>query len=249
MKSIYLLIACTISYSIAFSQTTNYGTYSGISGNSSTFIGYNAGKANTAIRNTFIGHNSGMATTTGKHNAFLGSFTGRFNTTGSFNLFVGNQAGYKNKTGSNNIFLGHKAGYSETGSNKLYIDNTDTTTPLIYGDFNTKQLGINTNQVPPDYALAIKGKVITDEVRVQLTGDWNWPDYVFDQDYELMPLDELKTFIEENKHLPDIPSKAVLVDQGGVDVGNMHQILLKKIEELSLYILDLKEEIEALQSK
>ena len=70
---------------------------------------------------------------------------------GSNNVAIGNEAGYGKYTsttepftsGSNNVFIGNKAGYNERGSNKLYISNSDTNTPLIYGDFSSKKLTIN----------------------------------------------------------------------------------------------------------
>ena len=65
------------------------------------------------------------------------------NFTGSSNTGLGSEAGYSNQTGSNNIFLGYQAGYNETGSNKLYIDSSNTATPLIYGDFASDALTIN----------------------------------------------------------------------------------------------------------
>jgi hypothetical protein len=64
-------------------------------------------------------------------------------TTGGNNTYLGYQAGYTNATGSGNVSLGYQAGYSETGSNKLYIANSNTATPLIYGDFSTPALTIN----------------------------------------------------------------------------------------------------------
>ena len=66
-------------------------------------------------------------------------------------------AGYSNITGSSNVFLGYNAGYNETGSNKLYIANTNTNTPLIYGDFSAGTLGIGTSV--PGSALSVNGGI------------------------------------------------------------------------------------------
>lgn len=63
--------------------------------------------------------------------------------TGSTNVAVGKQAGYSNTVGSRNVFLGYMAGYKETGSDTLYIANSSTTQPLIYGEFDTKIVIIN----------------------------------------------------------------------------------------------------------
>ena len=83
------------------------------------------------------------ANTTGASNVALGFESLRTNTTGSTNIAIGRKAGYSNETGSGNVFIGNNAGYNETGSNKLYIDNSNTTSPLIYGDFATNEVTIN----------------------------------------------------------------------------------------------------------
>ena len=109
-----------------------------------SFIGAYAGNKNTTgSSNTFTGVNTGVNNTTGGNNTFYGVSSGLKNTTGSNNTFTGYQAGFNNVSGASNVFLGYQAGYNETGSNKLYIDNSNTTTPLIHGDFSTDILKIN----------------------------------------------------------------------------------------------------------
>ena len=81
--------------------------------------------------------------TTGERNTAVGTEALSNNTTGSNNTAIGLSAGDSNITGSGNVFIGYTAGYNETGSNKLYIDNSTTTAPLIYGDFNTNNVKIN----------------------------------------------------------------------------------------------------------
>ncbi|MCB0522478.1 MAG: tail fiber domain-containing protein [Saprospiraceae bacterium] len=127
---------------------------------SNIFIGYEAGMNSTSGDNTFIGSYAGKSSTTGGENTFLGSFTGTNNTTGSQNTFLGRYAGQLHETGGNNtfvgrgagsgnisgagnVFLGRNAGSQETGSNKLYIANSNTATPLIYGEFDNNLVGIN----------------------------------------------------------------------------------------------------------
>jgi hypothetical protein len=113
-------------------------------GYSNTFLGSRAGFANTeGNSNTFLGQLAGQANTTGTSNVFLGYNSGSNNTTGTSNTFLGYYAGNSNTTGANNVFIGHLAGYSETGSNKLYIDNSNTSNPLIYGEFDNDELTIN----------------------------------------------------------------------------------------------------------
>jgi hypothetical protein len=135
-----------------FSNTTgNKNTFLGFSagyynseGYSNTFLGISAGFSNTTgFMNTFLGSDAGSYNTTGQDNTFLGHNAGYYNTTGSYNTFLGRMAGFFNSTGNGNVFLGWLAGSNETGSNKLYIDNSDTNTPLIYGEFDNGILRIN----------------------------------------------------------------------------------------------------------
>ena len=107
------------------------------SGSENTFLGTYAGYRNTGSQNTFLGNYAGFSTTNGSFNTFIGFHAGYQNTTGSYNTVIGNFAGHWNIEGSRNVFLGYNAGLSEYGSNKLYISNSDTSTPLIYGDFST----------------------------------------------------------------------------------------------------------------
>ncbi len=125
-----------------------------------TFVGHYSGYANKGEYNNFFGYWAAHDNTSGDENLIMGSYAGRYNTTGHHNVFSGNYSGYKNKTGyrnvslgnfsgySNvdgdaNIFIGYGAGYSELGNNKLYIDNSSTTKPLIYGDFASNLLKVN----------------------------------------------------------------------------------------------------------
>ena len=98
------------------------------------------------------------------------------------------------------------------------------------------------NQATNDqYRLAVNGKVIAELVRVKLRGDW--PDFVFNKKHDLMPLQELEKYIKKNNHLPDVPN-AEQVEKEGIDVGEMNKILLQKIEELTLYVIELEKKIE-----
>ena len=70
------------------------------------------------------------------------------------------------------------------------------------------------------------------------------PDYVFEKNYDLRPLTEVEAYINQNKHLPEIPA-AKEMEKDGVNLGEMNMMLLKKVEELTLYMIDLKKENEA----
>lgn len=108
------------------------------------FQGYSAGYNNTSGNlNEFIGFKAGYSNTTGTSNQSIGFEAGYNNTTGFGNLFEGYQAGYNNITGIKNVFIGYQAGLSETGSNKLYISNSMTSSPLIYGEFDNQLVKLN----------------------------------------------------------------------------------------------------------
>lgn len=102
-------------------------------------------------------------------------------------------------------------------------------------------VGIGTDN--PTEKLSVNGKVRAKEVKVEVS---NWPDYVFEKDYELTPLDELEKFIVVNKHLPEVPS-AKAIESEGLALGEMNKILLKKIEELTLFIVDQNKRIKKLE--
>ena len=75
-----------------------------------------------------------------------------------------------------------------------------------------------------------------------------WPDYVFEPAYKMPSLQELEAYIKKNKHLPDVPT-AKEVAKDGLDVGDMNRILLQKIEELTLHLIEQGKEIERLKNQ
>ena len=107
------------------------------------------------------------------------------------------------------------------------------------------EVAIGRNSVPPGYQLAVEGNIRTREVRVDQE---NWPDYVFDPSYSLPALAEIKKHIKEKGHLPNIPS-AHEVEANGVELGEMNRRLLEKIEELTLHLIQIREEVDTLKQK
>jgi hypothetical protein len=99
---------------------------------------------------------------------------------------------------------------------------------------------------PGSFKLSVEGKIGAREVRV--TNANPWPDYVFNNQYKLISLTSLEEYIRKNNHLPNIPS-AQEVKENGIELGQMNAKLLEKIEELTLYIIDLKKEIEQLKKE
>lgn len=110
------------------------------------------------------------------------------------------------------------------------------------------RVGIATECVPSTAKLAVGGKIICEEVEVKLKGNNCWADYVFDNDYELKSLNEVEEYINENKHLPGIPSAQELAEEG-LSVKEMLKLQMEKIEELTLYILDQDKRIKELEAK
>lgn len=94
------------------------------------------------------------------------------------------------------------------------------------------------------HSLYVEGSAIAEEIFVKLKADW--PDFVFDGNYDLMPLYRLEAYILKNGRLPEMPS-AEEVEKEGVRAGETIRILTMKVEELTLYILQLQKEMELLK--
>ncbi len=116
---------------------------------------------------------------------------------------------------------------------------------------NLKSVGINVPDGEADakldgIALGVNGTIMATELIVKEYG--NWPDFVFEEDYNLMSLYELEKHINTNGHLPNVPNEAE-VHENGVHLGKMSAILLQKVEELTLYVIELNKQNEDLQRR
>ena len=149
-----------------------------------------------------------------------------------------------------NDFTGHisAAGRDlqiESGyGNKLILGTVNYNT---YGGqviFPGGNVGIGTNS--PNQKLTVNGTIYGKEVKVDLSVPG--PDYVFEKSYSLPTLEEVKSYIDQNKHLPEVPS-AREMEKNGVMLGEMNMLLLKKVEELTLYIIEQEKRISALEVK
>lgn len=249
-----------------FAATANYNTFLGLAtgynntkGGFNTFLGGYSGNDNIeGSYNTFLGYRSGFKNT-GSSNVYLGFYAGYNSILTSNNTFVGNYAGFSN-TGSQNVFLGANAGYNCTESNRLFIDNGPTSTPLIWGDFTNDILklngkvgiGLGTTAFPATaggldvsaYKLIVNGGILATQVRVATT----WADYVFANNYALPKLSEVDSYIKQNGHLPNMPS-AKTVEAQGIEVGEMAKMQQEKIEELTLYAIQQQKQIEKQQQE
>lgn len=126
-----------------------------------------------------------------------------------------------------------------------WIMRQGTSTDIPVMSFAGGNVGINTtdnanwNLVNSTYKLAVNGSAIATSMTVKLYA--NWPDYVFKKDYKLASLEEVKAYIDQNQHLPEIPSEQQIAKEG-LNLGEMNKLLMKKVEELTLYLIQQKEE-------
>ena len=110
---------------------------------------------------------------------------------------------------------------------------------------NDGNIGVGTTK--PTEKLAVNGTVLAKKIRVSQSAS-DWPDYVFDSSYQLPSLEFVSTFIQSNKHLPDMPPASV-IEKEGQDLGEVQKLLLKKMEEMTLYMIDISKENERLKSR
>lgn len=115
------------------------------------------------------------------------------------------------------------------------------------GNFTSSGNGVfsGTLTVGNGFSCTADGNLKVKRLRVTTT---DWPDYVFTGDHRLMPLHEVEDYINAHGHLPEVPS-AEEAEADGVDLGEMNKLLLQKVEELTLYIIDLQKQVEELKSK
>ncbi len=141
-----------------------------VSGLQNIGIGTSSLYKTTASSNVGIGYQAGFNNTSGNNNIMIGNKAGFSNVTGVHNTYIGGTVGYLS-TGSNNVFIGYQAGYNETASDRLYIANSSTATPLIFGNFASNVVGFGTTN--PTDRVQIKSDAGQDALRVQVNGSTN----------------------------------------------------------------------------
>lgn len=143
------------------------------------------------------------------------------------------------------LVVGGFADYAPGLTHKLVVKEGSA---LIEGNvLSDGNVGIGTSNFTDGsdtYRLSVNGSVRAHRVKVYTT----WADYVFEDDYELPTLKEVAQYIKENGHLKDIPS-ASQVEKEGIELGEMNKLLLQKIEELTLYVIELNEKVEILEAE
>ena len=239
----------------ALSSNNAVSGYTGVGGNNVAIGNLSQYQSTSGSQNVSIGSIALRDVLSGNRNMAIGASSLAGLTSGNENVAIG-IAALAGNNGSNNVAIGFQAGFSETGSNKLYIANSNTVTPLVYGDFGVaKYLAIGEVAVADraaatsgGYRLLVKGGMITEKIKVATAGTLDWADYVFDNDYKVMSLDAVEAFVKENKHLPNVPSTEEMMKNGN-DLGKTDAKLLEKIEELTLYMIEMNKEIKALKAE
>lgn len=149
----------------------------------------------------------------------------------------------QNAFGFNGLEIGVPPGiakslmFSTNWAKRMYID-YDGRVVIGNGAINT----------PGAYGLYVKSGILTDRVKVAVVNSANWADYVFADDYRLRPLAEVEEFVKKERHLPGVPSAQDMVNNG-LDVASTDAKLLEKIEELTLYLIDLQKQNDALKAR
>jgi hypothetical protein len=210
------------------------------------------GNDNFAIRNWSAGVNS-LSIDYSNHNVSIGGGNLIFNN-GTQSVQFANPGTTSNPminmfaSGTSNndrMAIGHSPAFPTWGLR--YSDNVDRFDFVAGGDpkvsinLTTGRMGIGTTT--PSYPLSVNGTIQAKELRIE-TG---WADYVFEKGYKLMPLSEVEKYIAQYKHLPGItPAKEI--QEKGLAVGDMQTKMMEKIEELTLYVIELQKRIQQLEN-
>ncbi|KDN54710.1 prefoldin domain-containing protein [Flavobacterium seoulense] len=139
---------------------------------------------------------------------------------------------------------------TDTGLNGLLFQTADPVNSIQELNYSTKlSISLNGNvgigSINPQNKLDVNGTIHSKEVKVDMTG---WSDFVFKKEYNLPTLEEVEKHIKENGHLENIPSEKEVLENG-INVGEMNVKLLQKIEELTLYMIEMKKENEMMKDK
>ena len=226
--------------------------YSNISGNNNVMLGSSSGYSNIGTGNIFIGYQAG------------------YNETGSNKLYISNSstatpliygdfgARYLTINGVQDWHLTANVNLSISnwqliGTNTVtfsaFLDDHSAHNPMAFAAsqfyFHAGNVGIGVTDTK-GYKLAVGGNIIAEKVVVKLRA--NWPDYVFSRNEKLMSLNEIENYIKSNGHLPEMPTQEQ-VKENGVDLGEVNTLLLKKVEQLTLLMIEQNKVIQSLEKK
>ncbi|WP_431608606.1 hypothetical protein [Chryseobacterium sp. 'Rf worker isolate 10'] len=212
---------------------------------------YNAVTTDNVAANTAVGAGSMANLMNGINNVSVGKRAMQSMSNGTNNIAIGTHTADNLSQGQNNIFIG-----STVKATSTFVDNELNIGNWIIGTNGTIGIGQFTTLLPADgiaadgekYKLFVKDGIKTEKVKVDIAANNGWADYVFEKDYKLMPLKEVEQFINKNGHLPEVPTTEEAI-KNGIELKEMNILLLKKIEELTLYTLEQQRRIEALEQK
>lgn len=170
---------------------------------------------------------------------------------GNMGSFTMTQSGGTNRMWALNNVFAYNLGIDNTGIGHI---GANINSPVNLINFKPDGNGLpqvwigNQKEVSgphTDFRLAVDGKLVAKSCYVTLS---DWADTVFEPGYALRSLSEVEKFYLENKHLPEIPTEKEVIENG-VDVGEMNKLLLKKVEELTIYVVELQKQINELKGK
>lgn len=237
--------------SIVSSSVGNFNTIGAV-GQSQVLASFAGGYTNTVLPGAIATFTYGDNNEVGGNSSFgIGQFvSATANNCGAIGYFlrstatgsiaIGNGISVADKL-NNNIENSLMVGFNSEKPT-LFVGPTD---PVVYPN-GFVGIGTTSNASTIGYLLAVKGAIIAEKVKV--AEYVNWPDYVFSINHDLMPLDQVENYVIDFCHLPNVPS-ALEIQQSGYDIADMDAILLEKIEELYLHIIEMNKEIEHLQKQ
>jgi len=225
MKKTLFILITILSIHYAHAQNTPWSTTSSIG------IGTTTPNGTLQVTGTFI---------TAGNNSNLDNRNGNLGLT-----FLANSAqmltGWNRGGGSGEIDFIANQGAGDVGGYAFYNhDNSNNENMLMWILGNGQVLIGNTQGKQGNYLLAVAGSAVATSFTVKAVA--NWPDYVFKRSYHLPELSALKTFIDQNHHLPEIPSEKEIATDG-LNLGDIDRLLTKKVEELTLYLIDKDKEV------
>ena len=243
--------------------------------NYSTYIGNFTGQNSTANFNTFIGYSAGSYNVSGTNNIWIGGYAGGHPTVtnNSSCIFIGDQSGpwlgtdhsapttvFNNLT--NAIAIGNRArctisnalvlGGIGADAVKVGIGLTNPAYPLDIRGVVNMRVSLNSPSMKVNdrdfMGVGEDGEFWVSNFKMKYENESQWSDKVFEKNYKLLTINELSQFIDKNNHLPNIPSAKEVVKNGIVN-AEMTAKLLEKIEEMSLYIIQLEKRLSQVENK
>lgn len=149
--------------------------------------------------------------------------------------------------GSGNTISTNPGLYIHPSHNIFNLDGSIPQESKVLYISSNEKIGMGTNSInqlgQDGYRLFVKDGIKTEKIKVEIAASNGWADYVFEKKYNLMPLKELQTYIDSNGHLPEVPTTEEAISNG-IELKEMNILLLKKVEELTLYTLQQQKNID-----